>query len=308
MLAALDQSGGSTPAALAQYGVNASEYKSEEELFEQIHQMRLRVMKSPAFAGDRILAVILFKRTLQSRIEGRAIPDLLFEKGRIASLLKIDVGLEQAVHGAQLMQPIPDLAQTLRWARSLGVIGTKMRSLIHDTTQGMVVEAVRQQFALAEEIFAAGLLPIVEIEVSTALPDDVRRIQELQLRTSIASALEQASEDLRIFLKLTIPVTAGLYTPLMRHAKVYRVLALSGGFSRHYACQQLAQNPGMIASFSRALLEDLRAQMPEAEFNRMLDRSMFEVLGATKNRKDLTEQGSFVQERLADSYSGVIDE
>ena len=285
MFAALDQSGGSTPAALAHYGVNASEYKSEKEMFQRIHQMRLRVMKSPAFTGGRILAVILFMRTLKSYIEGRTIPEFLLEKGRIASFLKIDAGLEQAVNDAQLMRPIPDLAQTLRWARSLGVIGTKMRSLIYDTTQGMLVEALRQHFVLAEEIFAAGLLPIVEIEMSTALPDYVRHLKEVRLRDAIQLALEQASGELRVFLKLTIPVMAGCYTPFMSHPNVYRVLALAGGCSRHYACQQLALNPGMIASFSRALLEDLRVQMPGVEFNCMLDRSVGDVLLAATGQK-----------------------
>ena len=292
MFAALDQSGGSTPGALARYGVGPDQYNSEEVMFERIHEMRLRVMESPAFAGDRVLAVILFARTLRSCIRGSTIPQFLSDKDRIASFLKIDAGLEQIANGLQLMKPIPDLLPMLNWARSLGVIGTKMRTLIHATTEPMIVEAVRQQFALAEEVFMAGLLPIVEIEVSTQLPDHVRRLQELQLRDAITFALEQASGDLRVFLKLTIPVTPGSYAQLMNHPKVYRVLALSGGFTRHHACQQLGQNPGMIASFSRALLEDLRVQMTATDFNCTLDRSLCEIVQAATDQKSITELGA----------------
>lgn len=292
MFAALDQSGGSTPAALARYGVDANQYKNEEEMFELVHEMRLRVIKSPVFAGDRILAVILFARTLKSSIQGQTIPQFLSDKGGIASFLKIDAGLEQTINGIQLMKPIPDLPQTLAWARGLGIVGTKMRSLIHATTEQRIVEAVKQQFVLAEEIFAAGLLPIVEIELSTALPDHIRECQELQLRDAILLSLEEASGELRVFLKLTIPVVADSYTPLMSHLKVYRVLALSGGFSRHHACQQLAQNPGMIASFSRALLEDLDVQMQQTAFDRTLDHSIAEVIQATTGEIRSTSFGA----------------
>lgn len=292
MFAALDQSGGSTPAALTRYGVDASQYKNEEEMFEQIHEMRLRVIESPAFFGDRILAVILFTRTLKGSIQGRAIPQFLADKGGIASFLKIDAGLEQTGNGVQLMKTISDLPQTLTWAQRLGVVGTKMRSLIHATTEQRIIEAVTQQFALAEMIFATGLLPIVEIELSTALPERTRELQELQLHDAVLSALEKASDELRVFLKLTIPVVAGSYTPLMNHRKVYRVLALSGGFSRLHACKELAKNPGMIASFSRALLEDLHMQMAETDFDRILDLSIAEVIQATTDEVSSNEIGA----------------
>jgi fructose-bisphosphate aldolase class I len=283
IFAALDQSGGSTPAALAHYGIDASQYRDEEEMFDLIHRMRLRVITSPSFDGDRVLAVILFAKTLGGHVGEQTIPEFLLGRHQIASFLKIDPGLEPSVDGVQLMKPIPNLQNTLAWARSLGVVGTKMRTLIHEGTQGKVEEAVRQQFTLAEEIYSCGLIPIVELEVSTKLPDQVREREERWLLDAMDAALAGSSHDLRVFLKLTIPVVPELYSVLKHNPKVYRILALSGGFSRHEAGIRLSRNPGMIASFSRALLEDLRVDMTDEQWNTAIDASLSEVMKATKS-------------------------
>jgi len=282
IFAALDQSGGSTPAALTHYGIDTSQYSSEDEMFDLIHQMRLRIITSPKFDGDRVLAVILFAKTLGGHIGEQTIPEYLMGKHQIASFLKIDHGLEAVMDGVQLLKPVPDLQETLSWGRNLGVVGTKMRTLIHDGTQQKVEEAVKQQFALAEEIYSSGLIPIVEIEVSTKLPDEVRERVEHWLRGAMETALTHSSSSLRAFLKLTIPVVPGFYSALQQNSKVYRILALSGGFSRREACLRLSRNPGMVASFSRALLEDLRVGMTQHAWDSALDNSIREVIDATK--------------------------
>lgn len=291
MFAALDQSGGSTPAALTHYGIDTSQYSSEDEMFDLIHQMRLKIITSPKFDGDRVLAVILFAKTLNGHIGEQTIPEYLLAKHQIASFLKIDQGLEAVTGGVQLMKPIPDLQKTLSWARNLGIVGTKMRTLIHDGTQQKVEEAVKQQFALAEDIYSSGLIPIVEIEVSTKLPDEVREREERLLLAATETALAHSSSRLRVFLKLTIPVVPGLYSVLQQNPKVYRILALSGGFSRHEACLRLSRNPGMVASFSRALLEDLRVDMTQHAWDSAIDSSIREVIDATKS-----EDGSYDKE------------
>ncbi|WP_047487193.1 hypothetical protein [Terriglobus sp. TAA 43] len=282
LFAALDQSGGSTPAALTHYGIDTSQYSSEDKMFDLIHQMRLRIITSPKFDGDRVLAVILFAKTLSGQIGEQTIPEYLMGKHQIASFLKIDHGLEAVTDGVQLLKPIPDLQNTLSWGRNLGVVGTKMRTLIHDGTKQKVEEAVKQQFALAEEIYSSGLIPIVEIEVSTKLPNEVRERVERWLLDAMETALTDSSSSLRVFLKLTIPVVPELYTVLQQNPKVYRILALSGGFSRREACLRLSRNPGMVASFSRALLEDLRVGMSDKQWNDALDASINEVMDATR--------------------------
>jgi fructose-bisphosphate aldolase class I len=286
MLAALDQSGGSTPAALAHYGIAPGDVLGGEQAADLIHKMRVRIVTSRCFAGDRVLGAILFEKTLRGDVHGQSLPAFLLSRQKIASFLKIDHGLESLSDGAQMMKPISGLQETLAWARDLGVIGTKMRSLIHDAKRETVRKVVRQQFALAEQIHASGLVPIVETEVSIALPDDVRAAVELHVRESIEAALEQSSESMHVFLKLTIPVRPGFYAGLMAHPKVHRVFALSGGFTRREACSRLAGNPGMIASFSRALFEDLRVGMSDVEFNETLDRSITEVMDATVEDRD----------------------
>lgn len=282
MVAALDQSGGSTPAALAHYGLDATRYRNEDEMFDLIHQMRLRIVTSPSFDGSRVLGVILFEKTLGVRIGSQSIPEYLFGKNQIASFLKIDQGLEPITKGVQLMRPIPNLRGTLDWARDLGVIGTKMRTLIHEAPREQVEEAVKQQFTLAEEVYACGLVPIVELEVSTHLPDNIREEEERYLVNAIEAALNRSSKDLRVFLKLTIPVVPNVYADLRLHPKVYRILALSGGFSRQDACERLSRNPGIIASFSRAFLEDLRAEMSDDEWNDAINHSISEIVRATR--------------------------
>lgn len=282
MVAALDQSGGSTPAALAHYGIDATRYRNEDEMFDLIHQMRLRIVTSASFDGDRVLGVILFARTLGECIGSQSIPEYLYGKHQIASFLKIDLGLEPITKGVQLMKPIPNLRETLEWARNLGVIGTKMRTLIHEAPREQVEEAVKQQFALAEEIDACGLVPIVELEVSTHLPDNIREQEECYLVSAIEAALNRSSKDLRVFLKLTLPVVPNLYADLSLHPKVYRILALSGGFSRKDACERLSRNLGIIASFSRAFLEDLRADMSNEEWDAAINHSISEIVQATR--------------------------
>lgn len=281
MFAALDQSGGSTPSALARYGIAASAYSGEEEMFDLIHRMRLRIMSAPRFDGDRILATILFTRTMMANLDGQSVPEYLWKRKRIASFLKVDQGLEDSVDGAQLMRPIPDLQRTLAAAREAGVVGTKMRSLIHESTRNQIFKAVAQQWALAEEILSHDLIPIVEIETSTKLTDLTRRSQELHLREALCDALSKSDAKMRVMFKLTLPVTPNFYKEFMSDAKVIRILALSGGFSRDHACTRLLQNPGMIASFSRALTQDLRAEMSNELFNRTLDDAIREIVEAT---------------------------
>ncbi|HYD12062.1 MAG TPA: fructose bisphosphate aldolase [Allosphingosinicella sp.] len=277
-IAALDQSGGSTPKALKGYGIEEGAWSSDEEMFGLIHQMRTRIITSPAFTGEKVLGAILFERTMDGEIDGKPVPAVLKERG-VVPFIKIDKGLEAETDGAQLMKPMPELDALLRRARGLGMFGTKERSVINLANRAGIAAVVRQQFEVAEQVLAAGLMPIIEPEVNIKSPERAQADQ--MLLEEILTALEGLSDGKRVMLKLSIPARAGLFDPLVDHPKVLRVVALSGGFARPEACAELAKNRGMIASFSRALLEDLRDQMSDHEFDGALGEAIDEIYAAS---------------------------
>ncbi len=266
-IAALDQSGGSTPGALAAYGVGSDAYANDEEMFALVHAMRVRIITSPAFGGGKVLGAILFEKTMDGEANGRPVPEALWARG-VVPFLKVDKGLEDAADGVRMMKPNPGLDALLERAVAKGMFGTKMRSVIDLASPGGIAAIVRQQFEIAEQIAAHGLIPIIEPEVSINSPE--RASAEDILLAELTKALDALPEGREVMLKLTIPTKADLYAPLVDHPRVARVVALSGGFSREEACRELARNRGVIASFSRALLEDLRSDMSDAEFDRTL--------------------------------------
>jgi len=267
-IAALDQSGGSTPKALKGYGIEESAYSNDEEMFDLIHQMRSRVITSPSFTSEHILAAILFKRTMESEIEGKLTADYLWEEKGIVPILKVDLGLADEADGVQLMKPITDLDETLALANERHIFGTKMRSVIKTANAEGIKKIVDQQFEIGLKICAAGLVPILEPEVDINAPDKAEA--EDILLSEIKAHLAELPEDTKLMFKLTIPTKAGLYSEIMADPRVVRVVALSGGYSTDKANELLAQNPGLIASFSRALLGGLRAQQSDEEFNKVL--------------------------------------
>ena len=273
-IAALDQSGGSTPKALAGYGVEEGSWNGDSEMYALIHEMRGRIMTSPCFNGDKVIGAILFERTMDGDVDGKPVPQLLQERG-VVPFIKIDKGLEDEANGVQLMKPMPDLDALLERARGLGVYGTKERSLINLANAQGIEAIVKQQFEIARQVLRAGLMPIIEPEVNIKSAE--RSECDALLRDSILQALDALGEGEEVMLKLSIPAQAGLFQPLVDHPRVLRVVALSGGFSRSDACAQLARNPGMIASFSRALLSDLRHGMSPDEFNRSLGGAIDEI-------------------------------
>jgi fructose-bisphosphate aldolase class I len=277
-IAALDQSGGSTPKALAGYGVEEGAWGSEEEMFGLIHQMRVRIISSPCFGSGKVLGAILFERTMDGTVDGKPTPRALTDRG-VVPFIKIDKGLEAEENGVQLMKPMPELDVLLERAKSLGVFGTKERSVINSANAAGIAVAVAQQFQVANQVLRAGLMPIIEPEVNIKSTD--RAESDDLLLTAILEELDEIPEGQRVMLKLSIPAEAGKFQPLIEHPKVLRVVALSGGFSRADACRELARNPGMIASFSRALLSDLRAQQSDEEFNRTLGTAIDEVYEAS---------------------------
>ena len=277
-IAALDQSGGSTPKALALYGVSESDYASEAEMFDLIHAARTRVISSPAFTNESILAAILFEGTLEREIEGRAAADYLWSVKGIVPFLKIDKGLEEERDGVQLLRPIPGLETTLAQAAERGVFGTKERSVIHAANAAAIERVVAQQFEVARQVLDAGLLPIVEPEVDIAAPD--KEQAETYLKARLVERLEEV-KGRKVALKLTIPSVDGFYSDLIAHPSVARVVALSGGYSRDEANARLARNPGLIASFSRALLDGLTIQQSQEEFDRTLDASISSIYQAS---------------------------
>ena len=277
-IAALDQSGGSTPKALKGYGIDESAYSNDEEMFGLIHKMRSRIITSPAFSGDKVIGAILFERTMDGEIDGKPVPDVLKSRG-VVPFIKIDKGLEAEANGVQLMKPMPELAALLSRAKALGVFGTKERSVINLANREGIAAIVRQQFEVARQVLAAGLVPIIEPEVNIKSPE--RAEADRILLDELVKALDALPGDDRVMLKLSIPTEAGLFQSLVDHPRVLRVVALSGGFSRPEACRELAKNPGMIASFSRALLEDLRHQMSDAEFDRALGQAIDEIYEAS---------------------------
>jgi fructose-bisphosphate aldolase class I len=280
-IAALDQSGGSTPKALKGYGVEEGAWSTDEEMFDLIHQMRTRIITAPCFATGKVIGAILFERTMDGQVDGKPTPQALIERG-IVPFIKIDKGLEPEENGVQMMKPIPGLDSLLERAKSLGVFGTKERSVINAANEGGIAVLVAQQFQLAKQVLAHGLMPIVEPEVNIKSPE--RAVCDELLLSAILEELEDIPQGQQLMLKLSIPEKSGLFAPLVEHPKVLRVVALSGGFSREEACRELAKNPGMIASFSRALLSDLRRQQSDEEFNRALGDAIDEIYDASTEK------------------------
>ena len=277
-IAALDQSGGSTPKALKGYGVEEDAYSNDEEMFGLIHQMRRRIITSPCFSGEKVIGAILFEKTMDGEVEGKPTPAALIERG-IVPFIKIDKGLEDERDGVQLMKPVPGLDELLTRAKSLGVFGTKERSVVNQANEAGIAAVVAQQFEMAFQVLRHGLVPIIEPEVNIKSAD--RAASDAILRDEILRHLDRLPENEQVMLKLSIPAEAGLFEALTKHPRVLRVVALSGGFSRSEACEQLAKNPGMIASFSRALLSDLRHQQSDEEFDKTLGTAIDEIHAAS---------------------------
>jgi fructose-bisphosphate aldolase class I len=280
-IAALDQSGGSTPKALAGYGVDEGAWSSDEEMFGLIHQMRSRIISAPCFAGGKVIGAILFERTMDGQVDGKPVPEALIARG-VVPFLKIDKGLDAEENGVQMMKPMPGLDDLLERAKALGIFGTKERSVINAANPAGIAVLVAQQFQVARQVLSHGLMPIVEPEVNIKSVD--RGESDALLLEAILSELDGIPEGQQVMLKLSLPERAGLFDPLVDHPKVLRVVALSGGFSRDEACRQLARNPGMIASFSRALLSDLRHQQSDEEFDRTLGRAIDEIHEASTSK------------------------
>lgn len=278
-IAALDQSGGSTPKALSLYGVSESDYQGDEEMFRLMHAMRVRIMSAPAFTGDKVIGAILFERTMDGDVEGQTVPSYLWEKRGVVPFLKVDKGLEAEQDGAQLMKPMPDLDALLVRGREKGIFGTKMRSVIAHANKAGIASVVQQQFEVAHQIIGQGLVPIIEPEVS--INSSTKEQAEAILRDEIGNQLDKLPADDKVMLKLTIPTVADFYAPLVAHKSVIRLVALSGGYSRTDACEKLRHNHGMIASFSRALTENLRVTMSDAEFNKSLADTIDEIYAAS---------------------------
>ena len=278
-VAALDQSGGSTPRALERYGLDASAYADEAAMFDLVHEMRTRIMTSPAFTGDRILAAILFEMTMDRQVEGLGTAEYLWERKRIVPILKIDKGLTEEADGVRTMKPIPDLDATLIRARDRGIFGTKMRSVVRLADPAGIGAAVAQQFGIALQVLAHGLVPIIEPEIDIHSPEKGRA--EDMLRSALIGELDLLGPDQRVMLKLTLPEEDGHLTPLVEHPRVLRVVALSGGYSRAEANARLARQPGVVASFSRALTEGLTAQQSPEEFDAALDSAIASIYEAS---------------------------
>jgi fructose-bisphosphate aldolase class I len=284
-IAALDQSGGSTPKALKGYGIEEGAWSNDEEMFGLIHQMRSRIITSPCFSGQKVIGAILFERTMDGQVDGKPVPQALIEKG-VVPFIKIDKGLETEANGVQLMKPMPELDALLTRAKGLGVFGTKERSVINFANREGIAAVVRQQFEVAAQVLAHGLVPIIEPEVNIKSAE--RGAADAILLDELTKALDALPGDDRVMLKLSIPAKAGLFDALVDHPRVLRVVALSGGYSRPDACAELAKNRGMIASFSRALLEDLRHQMSDDEFDRSLGGAIDEIYHASTQKVPVT--------------------
>lgn len=279
-IAALDQSGGSTPKALRGYGVADEEWNGEEEMFARIHDMRCRIIRSPAFTGEKVVGAILFEKTMDGEVDGTPVPAALIAKN-VVPFIKIDKGLEDEANGVQLMKPMPDLNALLTRASGLGVFGTKERSVINAANREGIAAIMAQQFEVGRQVLDQGMMPILEPEYSIKADD--REAGEAILKEEILKGLETMG-DRQIMLKLSIPVVPGFYRELVEHPGVLKVVALSGGYSRDEACAELAKNEGMIASFSRALLNELRVQMSDAEFDAELAASIDAIYRASTAR------------------------
>jgi fructose-bisphosphate aldolase class I len=278
-IAALDQSGGSTPKALALYGVSQDSYSSDEEMFGLVHEMRTRIITSPAFNGDRVLGAILFENTMDREIAGMPSSQFLWDEKKVVPFLKVDKGLADLADGVQVMKPMPGLADLLARAKALGIFGTKMRSFIKEANEAGITAVVEQQFAVGKEIVAAGLIPIIEPEVD--ITSDTKAEAEVILKAKIMAQLDALAPDQLVMLKLSLPSVDGFYQDCIDHPNVVKVVALSGGYSRVEANAKTAANKGMIASFSRALTEGLSAQQSDDEFNAMLDDAIGSIYEAS---------------------------
>ena len=278
-IAALDQSGGSTPGALRLYGIPDNAYSGDAEMFRLMHEMRVRIMTAPAFTGARVIATILFEGTMDGEVRGKPTPAFLWEERGVIPFVKVDKGLEAEKDGVQLMRPMPELDALLTRAVKLGVFGTKMRSVINLASKDGIAAVVAQQFEVAAQIAGHGLMPIIEPEVSIKSPDKAGA--EAILLAELTRNLDAQPDGPRVMFKLTLPDAPDLYLPLTKHRRVTRVVALSGGYTRAEACKRLSANYGMIASFSRALVEELRHSMSDAEFEAALARCIDEIYRAS---------------------------
>ena len=277
-IAALDQSGGSTPKALQGYGIADSEWSGDDEMFAKIHEMRSRIITSPSFANGKVIGAILFEKTMDGQVDGKPTPQALIDRG-IVPFIKIDKGLEDEIDGVQLMKPMPDLDKLLARAKGLGVFGTKERSVINAANAKGIAAIVAQQFEVGKQVIAGGLMPMLEPEYNIKAAD--RAEGEKILHAEILKNLDALPDGEQVMLKLSIPVQANLYTDVIAHPKVLAVVALSGGYSTDEACEKLAQNKGMIASFSRGLLQDIRAQQSDAEFDKTLGDAIDQIYQAS---------------------------
>lgn len=275
-IAALDQSGGSTPKALGGYGVDQGAWSSDEEMFGLIHEMRSRIIRSAAFNGDKVIGAILFERTMDGQVDGKPTPQALIDKG-VVPFIKIDKGLEDEANGVQMMKPMPELDALLVRSKALGVFGTKERSVINSANVAGIGAIVAQQFEVGRQVLSHGMMPILEPEVN--IKSETRADCDAIMRDEILRHLD--GMDSQVMLKLSLPVVPGTFDPLVAHPKVLRVVALSGGYKRPEACVELARNKGIIASFSRALLEDLRHQMGDAEFDAALGEAIDAIHAAS---------------------------
>ena len=281
-IAALDQSGGSTPKALKGYGIDEGAWADDREMFGLIHAMRSRIIKSPCFTGEKVLGAILFERTMDGSVDGRSVPSALIEKG-VVPFIKIDKGLEDEADGVQLMKPMPELGALLDKAKALGVFGTKERSVINSANAVGIAAIVAQQFEIGRQVLALGLMPILEPEIN--IKSATRAECDTLMLGEILKHLDGLDGDTQVMLKLSLPVVPGTYDALVDHPKVLKVVALSGGYARPEACAELAKNRGIIASFSRALLEDLRHQMSDDEFSGSLGAAIDEIHAGSTDRK-----------------------
>ncbi len=279
-IAALDQSGGSTPKALKLYGIEENTYSGEQQMMDLVHQMRTRIVSSPVFTGERIVGAILFEATMDRDFGGKPAADYLWNTKQVVPFLKIDKGLADEANGVQLMKPMPDLDKLLDKAKSKGIFGTKERSVIKQNNAEGIKAAVKQQFEVARQVLAKGLVPIVEPEVDIKNPD--KKGSEAVLKQEILAELDKLPGNQQVMLKLTIPEVDNFYAELIKHPRVLKVVALSGGYSRDESNKRLARQNGMIASFSRALSEGLTAQQSDAEFNKMLDAAIQSIYDASK--------------------------
>lgn len=282
-IAALDQSGGSTPKALNGYGIDESAYSGDDEMFALIHAMRSRIIQSDAFTGAKVIGAILFEKTMDGEVAGKPTPAALIEKG-VVPFIKIDKGLEEEANGVQLMKPMPELDALLARAKGLGVFGTKERSVINLANREGIAAVVKQQIEVGQQVLAGGLVPMLEPEINIKSPE--RAEADQILLDELVKALDALPGDDKVMLKLSIPAKAGLYDALVDHPRVLRVVALSGGFARPEACVELAKNRGMIASFSRALLNDLRVQMTDAEFDASLGEAIGDIYTASTEKTE----------------------